>query len=138
MLLLSCFILFGCTKKENNTPNKSNNLEEKVDLDIVTTKDTIVFKSNDNIYTTFYYNEDSLQKITSTSIFNTEEEAKSAEELFKGEDFKKMYGNIKRDGKTVTFDYISDYFKFYEKLNKSDLIKAMEESGYSVEEQKKG
>ena len=134
ILLLSFFILFGCTKKEDNTPNKSNSLEEKPNLDIIATKDTIIFKSTDNIYTTFYYNGEILQKITSTSIFNTEEEAKSAEELFKGEDFKEMYGNIKIDGTKVTMDYISDYFKFYEKLNKSELIHFMQESGYSVGE----
>lgn len=134
ILLLSCFILFGCTKKEDTTPNKSNNLEEKADLDIIATKDTIVFKSNDNIYTTFYYNNDELQKITSTSIFNTEEEAKAAEDLFKGEDFKEMYGNIKVDGTKVTMDYISDYFEFYTKLSKTEMIYFMQESGYSVED----
>ncbi len=132
LLLLSCFLFFGCSKEDKNP---SNNIEEeKTNLDIVATKDTIVFKSDDNIYTTFYYDGENLQKVTTTSIFENEEAAKYAEELFKGEDFKEMYGNIVRDGNKVTMDYVSDYFTFYTNLTKTDMIYFMQESGYSVEE----
>lgn len=133
-LLLASLLLFGCTKDKDNSPNNSNKLEEKADIDIIAGKDTIVFKSSDNIYTTFYYDGETLEKITTTSIFTTEEEAIAAEELFKGEDFKEMYGNIVRDGTEVTMDYIAEYFDFYTNLNKTDMIYFMQESGYSVEE----
>jgi hypothetical protein len=132
LLLLSSLLLFGCTKDKNDI--KANNNEEEKEVDIIATKDTIVFKSSDNIYTTFYYDGETLNKITTTSIFSTEEEAKGAEELFQGDDFKEMYGNIVRDGTKVTMDYIADYFDFYTNLNKTDMIYFMQESGYNVVE----
>ncbi len=132
LLLLSSLLLFGCTKDKSEI--KANNNEEEKEVDIIATKDTIVFKSSDNIYTTFYYDGETLNKITTTSIFTTEEEALSAEELFKGDDFKEMYGNIVRDGTKVTMDYIADYFDFYTNLNKTDMVYFMQESGYNVVE----
>lgn len=133
LLLLSSLLLFGCDKGKDNTKNNASE-EETEKVDIIATKDTIVFKSSDNIYTTFYYNDETLNKITTTSIFNTEEEAKSAAELFLGEDFKKMYGNIVIDGTKVTMDYIDEYFDFYTNLSKTDMVYFMQESGYNVVE----
>lgn len=127
---MACFLLFGCGKKVDNNTNNQN--EEETDIDIISTNDTIVFKSNDNIYTTFYYNGEALEKITMTSIFENEEEAKSAVELFQGEDFKDMYGNVKRNGTKVTLDYIDDYFDYYTSLKKSEMETYMGEAGYKI------
>lgn len=129
-LFLSCFLLFGCGKKEANPANNQN--EEENDIDIISTEDTIVFKSTDNIYTTFYYDGETLEKVTMTSIFDTEEEAKAAVELFQGEDFKTMYGNIKRTGTKVTLDYIKEYFDYYTSLTKTEMETFMGEAGYEI------
>ncbi|HOP65937.1 MAG TPA: hypothetical protein PLX66_02845 [Bacilli bacterium] len=130
LLILSCFLLIGCNKN-NEEENKSE--EETTDINIISTDDTIVFKSSDNIYTTFYYDGETLTKVIMTSIFDTEEEADAAVELFSGEDFVDMYTNIKKDGTKVTLNYASDYFEYYAKYTKTEMEYFMNETGYEVE-----
>jgi len=132
-LFLSCFLLFGCGKAEDKNTN-NNTTEEENDIDIISTDDTIVFKSTDNIYTTFYYDGEALEKVTMTSVFDTEEEAEAAVELFEGADFKDMYGNIKRTGTKVTLDYVKEYFNYYTNLTKTEMETFMGEAGYEVVE----
>lgn len=122
-LFVVCILLVGCGTIEREEKEKTEKEVEKYSL--VSTKDRLVFKSED-IYEVVYYENDKIVKVETAIKFKT---AAEAEQYYKEE----SYGNFE----TISYVYdvfiteeTDDYWEDYKDLNQEELKNYMEQAEY--------
>ena len=122
-LFVVCILLVGCGTIEREEKEKIEKEVEKYSL--VSTKDRLVFKSED-IYEVVYYENDKIVKVETAIKFKTPAEA---EQYYKEE----SYGNFE----TISYVYdvfiteeTDDYWEDYKDLNQEELKNYMEQAEY--------